>query len=164
VLLGFGRSPVPARLNLDTLEACDPLPPEPLPDVTCGQPSINPQADGAVFVWKDCDADNWHVKVTSASGYVKYRGSVVSGEAITNIVKDNVESGDKFDDDDETRIDFGLGVSNPWYDAFGFTVACGTDLQFNLTAPSGAQVLVGSERASAPSSFNLNELSLCAVP
>jgi hypothetical protein len=162
LLLGSGRTPVPARINLDTLQSCSSAPP---PDVgACGQPTINYVADGAVFIWKDCDADNWHVRASSAQGYVKYVGNISSSEPLQNVTGFSLESTDTLDNSIATQINFGMGMSNPAGDGFNFTAACSAQTTFNLTSPTGANVLVGVNRDPVAANVTLNQLSACAAP
>ncbi|MCP4928659.1 MAG: CRTAC1 family protein [Gammaproteobacteria bacterium] len=160
LLLGTGKVETSVPFNMTTLEACASTPPPP-PSGDCGAPAINSSVDGGVFLWKDCDADRWHVKALSAGGYVSYTGSLDASEPFQDLSPDSLESADIFSNSPSNRIDFTLRLANPWYDGFEFTMPCSATISFSLNAPTGASVFVGAGQVPAPSAFNLSDLPMC---
>jgi hypothetical protein len=130
----------------------------------CGQPTINYLVDGALFVWKDCDADNWHVRASSAAGYVKYNGTITSDQPLKNITPFSLESSDILDNSSGTEIVFGMGVSNPAADGFDFSAACSSNTTLKLASPKTGTVLVGADRDIAATEVTISQLSACTAP
>ena len=161
VKLGSNQVSASAPINLLTLESCDGAPPPPPPPGSCGEPDFDPTTDDGILIYKDCGADNWHIRASSGSGYVRYQGSVVSNDAIQNFGGVSLEPADVVTVG-ESSITFDLRMSNPWWDGIDFTASCSSDTTFTITSPTGSPVLVGANKDPGPTTFKLNELPLCS--
>ena len=130
--------------------------------MVCGAPSYNQSTDRAVFLWKNCSSGTWHARYTAAGGFTRYIGSVDSDQALISVVPLSIEASDVLDyTTDPTTITYRLKVSPPYFDGDDLSYPAGADVCFGLTAPAGAQVMVGPDRTPVVLPFNLETLGPC---
>ncbi len=126
----------------------------------CGAPSIDPSSDEAVFVWKDCSAATWHVRVSVGSGGARYQGTIVSTGSFDNVAAVDTESPDAVDASSSGHIDFSIG-EDAGIEGFDFDVSDDSGTCFDVSSPDAATVLVGSSREKSSGPFNLASLAPC---
>jgi hypothetical protein len=158
VLLGQSRVAITPPFDLNTQEACGAAP----PTSSCGSPAYDSSLDNAIVLWKECDADRWHlVAMAGSSSYNRYTGSIVADQAFTDVVPQSLESNDVLNNSPESDIGFDLRISSPWDDGFGFTIPCSASVTFNASGTAGTNVLVGSGRLPVAVPFNLTDYGGC---
>ena len=146
-----------------TIEELDVVP-EPPPS-PCGTPTFNKATEQAVFVWKDCPTNNWHVRVTGGGSpsALTYVGDVTAPEPLVAVTGFSIEASDVLDfTTDPAKIDYALQVTGASVDGFDFTVA--DTACFSFDAPAALPVLLGVLRVEMPKSFNLTTFAECASP
>ena len=126
----------------------------------CGDPGIDPSADEAVFVWKDCSAGTWHVRASVGSSATRYKGTIVSTGSFDNLAPVDTESGDSVVASSSGQIDFSIG-EDAGSEGFDFGVSEDAGTCFGVSSPDSATVLVGSNREQLTGSFNLASLAPC---
>ncbi len=157
--MGSGQVLKTAPISLLTFEACDVAPPPPLGG-DCGAPAFDPSQDDGILIYKDCGADNWHVRASSDSGFVIYTGTVTSDQTIQNIAGVSVEGSDTVEDNGSS-VNFTLRVSNPWWDGFDFTASCSANTTFKVDSPSDTPVWIGANKSSGSTTISLSALPMC---
>lgn len=100
-------------------------------------------------MWKD-DRDSWHLRVTAGTELNRsYVGSIVSNSPATSVQGANLESNDRIDTSDPSRIDFNLQVNEGFEDGIDFRFPTGASLSLNLegdTQEAASLVQIGSEK------------------
>jgi len=160
VLVGAGRTAVPLPFNLATLESCGG---GGTPGNACGEPDYDTSVDDGVVIWKDCDVDNWHLRVMAASGFTRYIGEMTADQAFADVVGISLETSDSLENDPATRIGFVLNVSPPWSDGIDFSIPCSAAVNFDVSSPAGANVLIGPDRTPVQVPFNLTDYGSCGA-
>ena len=128
----------------------------------CGEPIINPAVDNALFLWRDCVTDEWHVRVAAANGFLSYNGQVSSDLPFNSVSGVSLENADILDNStDPTVITYRMRLSPPNMDGFDFSYPNNANVCFNLGWPKTVQVLVGASRFPLEVPFDLNSLGRC---
>jgi hypothetical protein len=128
----------------------------------CGQPPYDKATESAVFIWKDCSDDSWHVRVTAGGQSLNYVGSVDADQPFTSVSPFQLAGADVLDyTTDPTRIAFSLFVGGSGHDGFEFTFPAAANVCFGVDAPAGIPVLLGAARSPMTVPFDLNSLGPC---
>ncbi|MEE9494452.1 MAG: Calx-beta domain-containing protein, partial [Gammaproteobacteria bacterium] len=132
----------------------------------CGQPSFIPSIDQAVYLWRDCGTDNWHLAATAGgtATQIIYLGDVTSDQPLTNINPVSIEVNDILDSNsDPAIVDFSLKMKNTGSDGFDFTTSNGTNTCFTVLPASqgGGTVIVGAAKTVFTAPFDLETLGAC---
>ncbi|MBA3564564.1 MAG: hypothetical protein H0W33_11280 [Gammaproteobacteria bacterium] len=149
--------------NLETLGPCGGVSPKltdnDAPSSCPGLPAYDKATERGVFI--GCANGNWQVRVTGGGGSnVSFRGSVTSGSPFTSATGVLMEASDTVTvTTNPAAIDYILNVGGSGQDGINFSG--GTDVCFGLDAPSGATVLVGSDRTPVSVPFDLATLGSC---
>ncbi len=162
VLVGQGRKPASVPFDLNTFESCTDAPPPPPPSGDCGAPVLDPAADDGIFIWKDCDADDWHVLGLAAAGFKRFIGGISADQAFSNVAPVSLEGNDTLTHSPPTAVGFDLRVSAPWSDGFDFSLPCSAVSAFDLTSPAGVSVHVGQSRTEVGVPFDLGSTAACS--
>ena len=132
----------------------------------CGEPEPGYDAatEAGVFIWKDCAAGGWHVRMTAGGGYSVYEGEVVANQAFSSVTPISLESNDTVNfTADPTRISYSLHMGAQWEDGFDFSYPAGASVcfGFDFTYPAGAAIYVGAARTPVSAPYNLETLGPC---
>lgn len=131
----------------------------------CAAPTYDPDSLTAVYIWRDCPENNWHVRFTSGGGWQRFTGTVASSPALLSVNGVDLEpGGDLLDASDLSAVTFSLGLIPPFQDGFDFSLPTGTSACFSLDAPAGAAVLAGATKAVLANEFDTGRLGPCGVP
>ena len=133
-------------------------------DNSCFQPPIDRATDRAVFLWRDCPNDQWHLRMTGGgdSSGVSAEGSLTSDSNFLNVTAVSIESNDLLDNTTNPLvIDYRIRAFNTAEDGFDF-INTGSDTC--LVIDTDAPVLLGRDRVAISGPFNLNTLSACTLP
>lgn len=158
--LGENKVPVTAPLNLDTLGSCT-APAEPQ---ECNQPNYDKTTERAVFLWKDCPTNQWHMRLSGGgdTNGVVALGSVLSTTGFDDINGFSIEGNDTFDaNTNPNKIIYDLRVWNAAQDGFDF-MPSGSDACFVLN--SDAPLYLGENKVPITGPLNLDTLASCSVP
>ena len=126
----------------------------------CGEPTYDPAARTALYVWRDCPSNNWHLRATSGEGWVQFEGDV-SSAGFSSVEAIDLEASDVLDSSVPDAITFRFGVSSPWQDGFRFGLRKSANACIRLTAPAGATVRVGSAQEVVTGAFDTRKLAPC---
>ncbi len=129
----------------------------------CGQPTYSAGKDQGVFIWKDCSADTWEMRVTAggnASG-ITYSGAISSTGGFSVVNQVAYESEDALTMG-TTQISYKMNVYKSGVDGFTFVLPSASKACFGLQSPASAQVFLGPNAVSMPMSFDLNTLKSCS--
>lgn len=136
-------------------------------DDECGNPNVDPNTDGGVYIWKSCNGV-WSLLLAGASGLgtVGVIGEIKSTPGVLNVTTVSTESSDTVNVNGDDRIVFNLRTANPWFDQFNFDVPGDDELCVRLDNVTRDQsVFVGPNRTPAPNSpFNPLTLRSCDIP
>lgn len=127
----------------------------------CGTPQYDPAAKTAMYIWRDCPSNNWHVRVTSSGDWTRFDGTVDAQQAFTAVDGVELEPADVLNTSDPDLIDFRLGVSSPWQDGFDFSLPADANACVSLPSPAGASVLAGADELGVGWEFDLQTLGPC---
>jgi hypothetical protein len=129
----------------------------------CGTPSYNAGTTAAVFVWKDCTSGQWYTRVAAGGSptSIGYVGTVQAEAPFASVTPYSIESFDTFDSSTPALISFTLKVNNSAQDGFNFTLPSGASACFSVSAPGGAQALLGTSMTPVPMPFRLDTLGPC---
>ena len=158
-LAALGLPPIPgAVLNADQSFSVG----GPGGPLACGEPTITPASDAALFVWRNCDTNGaWHVRATAGGGYVNYAGSITANRNYSYVRPDQLEPTDVLNTSNPSAIGFDMKVANGWDDGFTFWIPIAATQCFGLAEPSNPRVLVGANRTAVTPPFNLTTLNTC---
>ncbi|MGB3405388.1 MAG: CRTAC1 family protein [Microcoleaceae cyanobacterium] len=87
--------------------------------------------DAGLFLWQGI-GNTWHLRATGDEDGNRYRGSIVSNQALTQVEAVDLEPNDTLNNNNPTQIDFGLTVLQGFEDGFDFKVSNGASLILNL--------------------------------
>jgi len=124
----------------------------------CGNLVYNKATEQGTFLWQDCPAGAWHLRVTAggASGS-SYTGSLDSTRAFSSISGFSIENGDLLDVSGAGQVTYRLNVGNVGEDGIDFTQAANA----TTCVDTGAPVRVGPNRTLVQSPFDLGTLGAC---
>lgn len=131
---------------------------EPIVQPACGAPSYSKATESALFVWKDCESNYWHVRATAGGRKLTYRGSLTSNPGLTELAGFSMEAGDLL-----PLPDFKLVVSGSSQDGFDFRFPTGSNVCLRLTAPTGTSVVAGSNRLNMGNAIRLPDFGACGA-
>ncbi len=128
----------------------------------CGAPSIDAAADNGVFVWKDCSAGVWHVRVTNVASGTRYQGKLLaSAGSLDNVTPVATEGDDAVTTPGQAEVDYTL-TTDTGTEGFDFHASQDAGTCFGVSAPaSAAGVLVGAGRLEVQAPFDLKTLAPC---
>ncbi len=133
----------------------------------CGNPNVDPRADGGVFIWKTCNGV-WSLLLTGESGLgtVGVIGDIKSTAGFRSVTTVSTESSDTVEQSGGDGLVFDLRTANPWSDQFNFVVPDDDGLCVRLDSVTRNQsVFVGPNRRPAPNGpFNPLTLQACNNP
>jgi len=129
---------------------------EPVGQPACGAPGYNKATESALFVWKECASNKWHVRATAGGRNLRYVGSLTSNPALSSLLGVSLESGDLL-----PSPNYKLTVSGSSQDGFDFVFPTGADVCLRLTEPSGIAVIAGSNRVSVGNAVRLPDFGPC---
>ena len=134
--------------------------------IVCGEPSANPAAESLIKIWKNCaTANEWHFEAFSHSGFKSYPGTIVSSTGFASFQGISFESGDQLVLESENELLYRMGISPGGVDEIQLVLNPGASTCFTVTLPSGAGIVVGSDRiVPSGTTFDLKTLGPCDVP
>ncbi len=127
------------------------------PISACWPPTYDPQVDKGYFIWKNCNTNMWHARVTAggSANAVQHTGTVTSDKSMSNIAGFSLEETDSVTPlNVRKRINFDLYVIGVGEDGMQFKPAA-TATQACLTLSSGGPIFVGSKATQVNGSLNL---------
>ena len=99
-----------------------------------GKPSYSNSSESAIFLWQE--EDMWHLRVTAGTQSRRsYTGSIVADSPATSVAEFNLESNDRVDRSEPSRIDFDLNVAQGFQDGIDFSFTEGASVTLNLETP-----------------------------
>lgn len=143
-----------------------PPPPPPPPgggSPECGAASFDPATEAGVFISEDCTTGEWQVRIASggSSTVVNNIGTFSSTAGFSMVDPFSLETRDILDTTDATQIAFELKMLNAGVDGFDAVTPSSSELCFDLSAPAGTQVYVGSNRVVATPPFDPRSAGAC---
>lgn len=133
----------------------------------CGNPNVDPNTDGGVFIWKSCNGV-WSLLLSGENGLgsVGVIGEVKSTGGFLNVTTVSTESSDTVEENGGDSLVFNLRTANPWSDQFNFVAPNDDELCVRLDSVTRNQsVFVGPNRTPAPDGpFNPLTLQSCDIP
>jgi len=136
-------------------------------DGECGNPNVNQNTEGGVYLWKSCNGV-WSLLLTGANGLdtVGAIGEIKSAPGFLNVTTVSTESSDTVNFNGNDSIAFNIRTSNPWSDRFDFVARNDDALCVRLDSVTRNQsVFVGPDRTPAPNgAFNPLTLQSCNIP
>lgn len=129
----------------------------------CGPTTYDTNVDNALFVWKDCISDSWHVRFTSGNtGWVKYASDILSDTGFASVLGYSLEGSDVVDNTtDSSRINYSFGVGGTGQDGIDFMLQSGATACFAVDSSSSIPVYLGAERILMTSSFDMTTYGAC---
>ena len=131
---------------------------EPVIQPACGAPSYNKATQSALFVWKDCGSNLWHVRATAGGRKLTYKGSLTSNPGLSSLAGFSMEAGDLL-----PSPNYRLVVSGSSQDGFDFMFPNGANVCLRLTAPTGISVVAGSNKLSVGNVIRLPDFGPCGA-
>jgi len=128
----------------------------------CGKPAYSASTDQGLYIWKDCSADTWRIRVTAGgdkSG-LKYSGAITSSAGFSIVNPVSYESSDVLNMS-TTQISYTMSVFGNATDGINVAIPAGSTACFKLQSPASATVMLGKNGVSMPMSFDLNTLKAC---
>lgn len=153
--------------SLVLLDLHDGGPPSPPPGDECGEPAYDPGSDAGLFLWRDCPADTWHVRVTGGGGpSTVYQGQVTTSIPFSSPAQPfGLEANDVLDVVNSSLVTYALRVINSGQDGFSFEQAAGASTCFSLEGPNGAEIQLGATKLTVGTTLDLGTLAACeALP
>jgi hypothetical protein len=133
----------------------------------CGAPVYNAATEAAVFLYYDCaDPRQWRVRFTAGGVSGSYRGTLSSDAPFESLAGVSQEATDvlnpaPFATPTAGPINYVQNVGGNGFDGFEFRLAAGARACFNLTAPAGRPVWIGSDRVAASVPVDPTTLQVC---
>jgi hypothetical protein len=133
----------------------------------CGAPVYNAATEAAVFLYYDCaDSRQWRVRFTAGGVSGSYRGTLSSDAPFETLAGVSQEATDvlnpaPFATPRAGPITYVQNVGGNGFDGFEFRLAAGARACFNLTAPAGRPVWIGSDRVAASVPVDPTTLQIC---
>jgi hypothetical protein len=133
----------------------------------CGAPVYNAATEAAVFLYYDCaDSRQWRVRFTAGGVSGSYRGTLSSDAPFETLAGVSQEATDvlnpaPFATPTAGPITYVQNVGGNGFDGFEFRLAAGARACFNLTAPAGRPVWIGSDRVAASVPVDPTTLQVC---
>jgi hypothetical protein len=133
----------------------------------CGAPVYNAATEAAVFLYYDCaDSRQWRVRFTAGGVSGSYRGTLSSDAPFETLAGVSQEATDvlnpaPFATPTAGPISYVQNVGGNGFDGFEFRLAAGARACFNLTAPAGRPVWIGSDRVAASVPVDPTTLQVC---
>jgi len=164
VYVGGNRVPVSqAIFNPRNLESCSP--PDPGDAPVCGRPNIDTSSDRALFIWKDCSSNSWHIFESASGSEVNsdnYAGYFESSAGITSADPLSLEDSDTLTYSGN-RVDFDIRTVKPWSDELRILAAGTGNTCLTITQrPGGVVTYVGRTRLSTTANrFDPTDLQAC---
>lgn len=166
VAIGANRTVMPDAFALDTLQACNTMP----PSTACGAPTFDANTNLGVFAWQDCNfagpGTAWEFRITGGGTvYSTYEGSLTASVDIT-ATGVSLENSDELDTiAGDSLVDYVLRAGGQGIDGFSVTLPQGANTCFDpAVLPNGANVVVGASNTPITTPFALDTLAPCAVP
>ena len=128
----------------------------------CGEPVIDRNVDREIFIWQDCNDNEWHLRAYAGGGSpINYIGNLTTFDSFTDVGLYSIESSDVVDTSDPKVIAFDLTMGDIWFDGIDFQVGVGSTC-LTLNTPVGKDVLVGPNRQPVASPFDIKTLGACS--
>ena len=124
---------------------------------TCGEPTIDPSSEHALFIWQDCDGTNQSTwKVTASGGSAPWQGfdgvftgsTALTATPFAQATGQALETSDVLDSTPANSVvDFELNVGGIGLDSFTLELNSNSDLCLVLSSiPGGARTLLGPDK------------------
>lgn len=127
----------------------------------CGDPVPVGSAEAALFAWKDCIANVWHVETTAGGTYARYAGRLVSDQDLVNVTPVDIEGHDLLDNSDAKELAFLSQIWGNGFDEFTFQIQPGASVCLTVEEPLGQTVRVGEDRTEYTLPLDLETLGPC---
>ena len=98
-------------------------------------PQFNGLTEAGIFLWKDKDSSQWHLRATAGGGYQRYIGTITSDQPATSVADIGIETNDIVDTTTANQISFDLNMVGGWSDGIDFSFPDGATISFELTTP-----------------------------
>lgn len=129
----------------------------------CGRPDIDPSTQKDIFVWKNCNDGEWHVRTTAGGTSSDVSGRIVANANITEVTAVNIEDDDTLSTPNDREVFFRLQSVNTAADEFTFRVPANAQACLEITRPASTDTLrLGSRQVSASNGFDVNTLEPCS--
>ena len=129
----------------------------------CGKPTYDKATQTGVFIWKDCLADTWSVRMTGggvAAG-VNYKGSVTTSLGFLMMNPVQFASNDSISYASTTQADYNISVYNNAENGLDFVYPAGSAACFRVAVPTDMRVFLGAGGLEISRNFNLTTLGGC---
>lgn len=133
----------------------------------CGEPPYDLEYGPAVFLWRDCPGDNWHLRAKGGredEEVLFTGGAIVADAAFGGVSGSQLTGGDNLNNAVPEVIQYNVGV---WFTAnkgFNFNTSGQTTSCFSVTNRDIPGFFVGASGKRVPTSFDLVTLADCAAP
>ena len=137
--------------------------PAPVPGDECGAPIIDSSSSRALFLYKDCSSGLWRLRAASGNSpqEISYTGTLVSTQAINNVIGFSLESSDILNKPSANDVEFSLTMRLTGQDGFDFELTDGASSCFNVDTPQDVQVFLGDGYHLPKLPLNLETLESC---
>ncbi len=131
-------------------------------NIACGTPRQETFDQPAVYLWKSCFSSEWKFRAfAGAPEPLLVEGSISAAEPFVEAAPVSLEAGDSLTPTGPAALDFSLTVSSQWVDGVDFTPASDRGTCFHVHNPDDLPVLVGADRVSVQTPFDLGSLGAC---
>ncbi len=130
----------------------------------CQPPVYDMGTEAAIFLWKDCVADIWHMRSTAGGVFSQVAGRIFSDRPTSSLTPYSVETGDILDNTDPSKLVFDFRMWGSSEDGMDFSYPKGANVCLMIDNPSGGGVLLGERRVFMDAPLDLNTLDSCELP
>jgi len=130
----------------------------------CGTPTITPDLDRAVFVYKDCVSGRWRVRAVGGGDLegTTFSGSLISDAPLSAVSTNSLEATDSVAGNQS--LVFNLTTRETDIDEFAFEIGTGvTSACFTVDAPGNAPVMLGAGYGRITEPFDIVNMQPCGI-
>ena len=148
--------------EVQAIEPTDRLESRSSPPYECGKPRINPGQFAALFLWRDCNTNRWHVAATGGRSGSARAGAIVASNRYTAVQAPTMEigAGDVLNTNSPKLIMFSLVNPPGSIDEFSLVASSAC---LSLDDSTFSKAFVGPRMLEVHAPFDLATLARCGV-
>ncbi len=128
--LPLGNVHFPFRLDID-IDAC-------------GAPTIQLDNVSRFYVWRNCTANDWHLRATADGSYGRFSGHITASEPMLAASPYGLGAADNFDHSDINSISFIFRIWNNGLDGIDFSLAENSNMLLDVTGEQNSIISLGA--------------------